>query len=40
VVYEITGQVPVAGANTFDDGVFNLCIAATLRMPLRLLADD
>jgi hypothetical protein len=26
--------------NVIDDGVFNLCIAATLRMPLRLLADD
>ena len=25
--------MPVVGANTFDDGVFDLCIAAILRMP-------
>ena len=27
----------VVGANTFDDGVFDLCIAATLRMPFPRL---
>ena len=29
--------MPVVGADTFDDGVFDLCIAAILRMPYPAL---